>query len=193
MKKIICSSALVLFIVFLMIPAITWAQVDKNAATLKKLETGVTNAKNNVAKNEKMLAIGDSLIEAGTMMMNDAKIENKAIAADRKILDKNYATSKKPLEKLSGSSDKAEATKARTDIKALDTQYKADTKILDNRQKLATKNATTGSANVDKGKTSKKTAQDGLKTAQAALDVAQSKYDAFANPEGESVDKKKNK
>ena len=190
MKKIICSSALVLFIVFLMIPAITWAQVDKNAATIKKLETGVTNAKNNVAKNEKMLAIGDSLIEAGTMMMNDAKVENKAIAADRKILDKNYATSKKPLEKLSGSRIRLKPPKQETDIKALDTQYKADTKILDNRQKLATKNATLGSANVDKGKTSKKTAQDGLKTAQAALDEAQAKYDAFVNPEVESVDKK---
>jgi hypothetical protein len=194
MKKITYSSAFLIVILFFMAPVTTQAQVDKNAAALKKLETGITVAKGNVAKNEKIITTADSLITAGTTMINESKTETKSITADRKILDKEYATGRKSLEKLSVSKDKAEATKAKADLKALDIKYKADTKNLDNRLKLATKNSTTGTANLSKGKTSKKTAQDALKTALAALDAAQAKYDAVANPgEKSEADKKKRK
>jgi flagellar biosynthesis protein FliP len=185
MKKANCSSVCLFMALFVMLPAFTSAQTDK-AAVLKKLEVGVTNAKNNVARNERKLAIADSLIESGTTLINDAKAEIKAIDSERKALDKAYATNKKPLNKLINSKDKDEANQAKNDLKALDTKHTADSKSLDNRLKIANKKATTGNANISKGKTAKKTAEDALETAQAALETAQAKYDAVANPPAEN-------
>jgi|WetSurMetagenome_2_1015567.scaffolds.fasta_scaffold16957_1 hypothetical protein len=185
-----------ILMLFFVIPGMMMAQADKKAVDLKRLETGLTTAKNNVAKNERMLTVADSLIAKGTEQTNESKAENKAIATERKVLDKEYASQKKALEKLTTSKDKAEATQAKTDMKALDLKYKADAKALDIRLKDATKKSTTGTANISKGKTSKKTATDGLKTAQAALDAAQEKYNAAAGiepPEEEGKGKKKDK
>jgi hypothetical protein len=191
MKKKAFLSNLGLFMLFLTIPGAVMAQVDKKAAELKRLETGIITARNNVAKNEKQLAISDSLISIGTTQMNESKAEIKIVAADRKKLDKDYATGKKSLAKLASSKDKAEVTKAKADFKTLDTKYKADVKASDLKFKDATKKSTTGSANLNKGKTGKKTAEEGLKTSQAALDAAQAKYDAAAGVgEGSSEDKK---
>jgi hypothetical protein len=194
MKKNECLSSLGLFMLFLTFSGIALAQADKKAAELKKLEAGITVAKNNVAKNEKLLVIADSLISNGTDKMNESKAETKSIAAERKKLDKDYATSKKSLDKLAASKNKTEVTQAKADLKALDTQYKTDVKALDIRLKEATKKSTTGKANLTKGKTSKKTAEDGLKTTQAALDAAQAKYNAVAGVgEGGGEVKKKKK
>jgi hypothetical protein len=170
------------------------AQTDKKAAEVKKLETALTVAKKNVAKNERLLVVADSLIKKGTEQLNESKVENKAIAADRKTLDKEYATKKKALEKLTTSKDKAEVTQARNDMKALDLKYRADVKTMDTRLKDATKKSTTGSTNVSKGKSGKSTATDALKTAQASLDAAQEKYDVatgVVKPEEEGKKKKK--
>jgi hypothetical protein len=170
------------------------AQTDKKAAEIKRLETALTAAKKNVAKNERSLAIADSLITKGTEQLNESKVETKAIDTDRKALDKEHATQKKALEKLTTSKDKAEATKARNDMKTLDTKYMADSKAMDTRLKDATKKSTTGSSNVSKGKTGKKNATDALKTSQASLDAAQEKYDiatGTARPEEEGKKKKK--
>jgi hypothetical protein len=181
------------------IPGVMMAQADKKAADLKRLETGLNTAKNNVAKNERMMVVADSLVAKGTEQLSESKAENKAIATERKALDKQYASEKKALEKLTVSKDKAEDTQAKVERKALDLKYKTDTKALDNRLKEATKKSTTGTANVGKGKTNKKTATDGLKTAQAALDAAQEKYNAAAGIEpaddegGKEKGKKKDK
>jgi septal ring factor EnvC (AmiA/AmiB activator) len=119
MKKMTYFPTLLLFVQFCFVFSLSQAQVDKNAAAVQKLETGITNAKNNVAKNEKMLAVADSLVNKGTAMINESKAEAKAIAADRKKMDKEYATSRKALEKLSFAKDKAEVTKAKADLKVL--------------------------------------------------------------------------
>jgi hypothetical protein len=169
------------------------AQTDKKAAEIKRLETALTTAKKNVAKNERALVVADSLITKGTEQLNESKAETKAIETERKTLDKQYSTQKKPLEKLVNSKDKNEATKAKTDMKALDAKYMADSKALDTRLKDATKKSTTGSANVNKGKTGKKNATDALETSQASLDAAQEKYDiatGTARPEEEGKKKK---
>lgn len=194
MKNKACLCSLGLFMLFLTIPGLVLAQSDKKAAELKKLDTGITTAKNNVAKNEKLLVVAESLLSAGTTQVNESKAEIKSITTERKKLDKDYATSKKSLDKLATSKDKAEVTRAKTDIKALDTKYKADVKAMDLLFKDATKKSTTGSANLSKGKTSKKTAEDGLKTSRAALEAAQAKYDATAGVgEGGGEDKKNKK
>ncbi len=185
MKNFTYSLRTGMFMLVIAFPGIMMAQVDKKAAELKRLETGLNTAKNNVAKNERMMVVADSLVAKGTEQLNESKAENKAIASERKALDKQYASERKPLEKLTVSKDKAEATQAKADMKALDIKYKADTKALDNRMKEATKKSTTGTANVGKGKTNKKTATDGLKTAQAALDIAQEKYNTAAGIEPE--------
>jgi hypothetical protein len=179
----------------LVFPATSSAQDDKKAAEIKRLETGLATAKNNVAKNEKIIAVADSLITKGTEQTAESKAETKAIATERKALDKEYAAQRKSLEKLTMSKDKAEATQAKADMKALDLKYKADSKALDTRLKESTKKATTGTANLGKGKTNRKTGEDGLKTAQAALDAAQAKYNEAAGvvTEEEPKDKKKNK
>jgi hypothetical protein len=194
MKKMYSISTLPGIVLLLSISLGIQAQTDNKAATTKKLEAAVTAAKNNLAKNEKMLALSDSLIETGTKLVNDAKVENKAIATDRKKTDKDYALAKKTLDKQVGSKDKEEAAKAKTDLKALDTKYRADVKNLDNRLKVATKNTTTGTTNVNKGKTSKKTAEDGIKSAKTALATAEAKLNAYTNPpEAAPADKKKKK
>jgi chromosome segregation ATPase len=170
------------------------AQTDKKAAEIKRLETALATAKKNVAKNERSIAIADSLITKGTEQLNESKAEAKTLATDRKTLDKEYATQKKALEKLTTSKDKAEVTKARSDMKALDAKYMADSKALDTKLKDTTKKSTTGSANVSKGKTGKNNATDALKTAQASLDAAQEKYDiatGTSRPEEEGKKKKK--
>jgi chromosome segregation ATPase len=169
------------------------AQTDKKAAEIKRLETTLATAKKNVAKNERSIAVADSLITKGTEQLNESKAETKALDTERKTLDKQYATQKKTLDKLTTSKDKEEATKAKTDMKALDTKYMADSKALDTKLKDATKKSTTGSSNLNKGKTGKKNATDALKTSQASLDAAQEKYDiatGTARPE-EEVKKKK--
>ncbi len=166
-------------------PGLMMAQTDKKAAELKRLETGLNTAKNNVAKNERMLAVADSLEVKGNEQINEAKAENKAIAAEKKAMDKQYASERKALEKQTMSKDKAEATQARAEMKALDLKYKADAKAIATREKDAAKKSTTGTTNLGKGKTNKKTATDGLKTSQAALDAAQEKYNAAAGIEPE--------
>jgi NaMN:DMB phosphoribosyltransferase len=194
MKKNACLYGMGLFMFFLTIQGVSLAQTDKKAAELKKLEAGITVARNNVAKNEKLLVVADSLISNGTDQMNESKAETKSIAAERKKLDKDYATRKKPLNKLVASNDKTEVTQGKADLKALDTQYKTDVKALDIRLREATKKSTTGTSNLTKGKTSKKAAEEGLKTTQAALDAAQAKYDAAAGVgEGGGEVKKKKK
>ena len=167
------------------------AQTDKKAAEIKKLETGLNVAKANVAKQEKAIALNDSLVAKGTEQLAESKAESKAIATERKALDKEHATQAKTLEKLSGSKDKDEAAKAKADLKALELKYKADVKALDMRLKDATKKSTTGTTNVSKGKSGKKTATDALKTAQASLDVAQEKYDIATGAAPKEEGKKK--
>lgn len=184
------AGLLMLAVVF---PGVMMAQTDKKAAELKRLETGLNTAKNNVAKNERILAVADSLEAKGNEQISESKAETKAIATERKALDKQYASERKALEKQSMSKDKAEATQAKADMKALDLKYKADTKALDTRLKDATKKSTTGTANLGKAKTSKKTATDGLKTAQAALDAAQEKYNTAAGIEPEEEEGGKGK
>jgi hypothetical protein len=177
----------------LLFPVLIQAQTDKKAADLKKLETGVNTAKAKVALNERQLAVADSLIEVGTQLTAESKTEIKAAESERKTLDKEHAAIIKPITKLTTSKDKAVATKAKSDLKGLDTQYKLDAKALDVRLKDATKKSTTGNANLTKGKTAKKNAQNALKLSQAALDAAQEKYD-LASGSGESSstkDKKK--
>jgi chromosome segregation ATPase len=170
------------------------AQADKKAAEIKRLETALATAKKNVAKNERSIAVADSLMTKGTEQLNESKVEIKAAETERKTLDKEYATQKKALEKLANGKDKSAATKAMTDMKALDTKYRADAKVLDTKLKDATKKSTTGSANVSKGKTGKSNATDALETSQASLDAAQEKYDiATGNVTPEPEGKKKKK
>jgi hypothetical protein len=176
-----------------LIPVLTNAQADKKQAELKKLETSLTAAKAKVTLNEAQLAKSDSLITSGTKMIAESKTETKAIDSDRKKLDKDNVTKQKPLMKLSTSKDKDEANKARADLKTLDLQYKSDSKALSTRLKDATKKMSTGNANLTKGKSGKKNAQDALKISRKALVAAQEKYDN-ANTSGDNnnpKDKKK--
>jgi hypothetical protein len=195
MKRILSLSCNLLFIAGSIIPVISHAQTtDKNAAAIKKLELNVETAKKNVAKNERAMAVSDSLIQKGNALVAASKVELKALAAERKKLDKEYASNRKALEKLSVSKDKADAAKAKADLKAMDAKYKIDSKELDNKLKLADKNSLTGSSNISKGKTSQKAAQDGLKTAREALEAAEIKLNNATNPPEEgSTEKKKKK
>lgn len=195
MKSIHAASGVLFFFVSSMVPAISQAQTtDKNTAVVKKLELNVETAKKNVAKNERTIAVSDSLIQKGNAMVAESKVEMKALAVERKKLDKEYATNRKALEKQSLSKDKAEATKAKADLKAMDTKYKTDSRELDNKLKLADKNSLTGASNISKGKASQKAAQDGLKTAREALEAAEIKLNNTTNPPEEgSTEKKKKK
>ena len=184
---------LIMLIFLLLTPVLTNAQTDKKQAELKKLETSLVTAKAKVALNERQLAKSDSLITLGNQMIGESKTENKAIEADRKKLDKENAASQKPLIKLSSSKDKEEAMKAKADLKALDVQYKSDSKALATRLKDATKKMSTGNANLTKGKTGKKTAQDALKISRKALDTAQEKYDSASGSEDNPSSKGKKK
>jgi hypothetical protein len=125
-------------------------------------------------------------------MIAESKTETKAIEAERKKLDKDNVTKQKSLTKLSTSKDKDEANQARVDLKALDVQYKSDSKALGIRLKDATKKMSTGNANLTRGKTGKKSAQDALKISRKALDTAQEKYDN-ANVSGEKTISKEKK
>jgi hypothetical protein len=183
---------LVLLPFLLLIPVLSRAQTDKKADELKRLETGIAAAKAKVALNERKLAIADSLITSGTQLIAESKAETKVIYAESKKLDKDNAARQKPLTKLSTSKDKGESGKAKADLKALDVQYKSDSKALETRLKEATKKATTGSANLTKGKAAKKNAQDALKISRTALDNAQAKYDA-ASASGEDTNAKDKK
>ena len=166
---------------------------DKKAAELKKLETSLNVAKAKVALNEKQVNTADSLIETGTRLVDESKTELKNLDAEKKKLDKEYASSKKPLEKSVTSKDKEEAASAKTDLKNLDTKYKVDAKALDTKIKEATKKSTTGTADINKGKMSKKTASDALKMSKANLENAQAKYDAASGAGDEDTGKKKKK
>jgi len=176
----------------LLAPVLTNAQADKKQAELKKLETSLAAAKAKVALNERRLTISDSLVTLGTQMIAESKTETKAIEAERKKLDKDNVTKQKSLTKLSTSKDKDEANQARVDLKALDVQYKSDSKALGIRLKDATKKMSTGNANLTRGKTGKKSAQDALKISRKALDTAQEKYDN-ANVSGEKTISKEKK
>ena len=195
MKRIFSVSGILFLILSAMHPLISHAQVaNKNAAAIQKLEQNLETAKKNVAKNEKTMAVSDSLIQKGNEMVAESKTEMKALTAERKKLDKEYATSRKTMAKLSVSKDKAEAAKAKADLKVLDAKYKTDTKELDNKVKLASKNSVTGTSNISKGKTSQKAAQDGLKTARESLEAAEIKLNSATNPPEEgSTEKKKKK
>jgi len=176
----------------LLAPVLATAQADKKQAELKKLETSLAAAKAKVALNERRLTISDSLVTLGTQMIAESKTETKAIEAERKKLDKDNVTKQKSLTKLSTSKDKDEANQARIDLKALDVQYKSDSKALGIRLKDATKKMSTGNANLTRGKTGKKSAQDALKISRKALDTAQEKYDN-ANVSGEKTISKEKK
>jgi hypothetical protein len=176
----------------LLVPVLATAQADKKQAELKKLETSLAAAKAKVALNERRLTISDSLVTLGTQMIAESKTETKAIEAERKKLDKDNVTKQKSLTKLSTSKDKDEANQARVDLKALDVQYKSDSKALGIRLKDATKKMSTGNANLTRGKTGKKSAQDALKISRKALDTAQEKYDN-ANVSGEKTISKEKK
>ena len=181
-------------LLFLSTTVSSQVQADKKAAEIKKLETALNAAKAKVALNEKQIAVADSLVETGIKMVDESKTELKSLEADKKKLDKEYAANKKPLEKSVTSKDKEEATSAKNDLKNLDIKYKADAKALDTKIKDATKKSTTGTANINKGKMSKKTASDALKMSQSALDNAQAKYDGATGTGDENAkDKKKKK
>jgi hypothetical protein len=193
MKTTMKFRAFFMSALFLSLTIIVAAQTDPKAVALKNLETAVANAKAKVAVNERKLAIADSLVSTGTQMVGEAKTSAKAIDADSKKLDKDYSTRQKPLVKLASSKDRAEAAKARVDLKVIDTQYKADTKAIETRIKDATKKQTTGDANIVRGKTNKKNAQDALKASQAALKAAEERYNLAAAPPAEKDSKGKSK
>jgi len=178
---------------FLLAPALTKAQTDKKQAELKKLETSLAAAKAKVTLNERQLAVSDSLITLGNQMIAESKTENKAIEADRKKLDKDNVNSRKSLTKLSTSKDKDESLKAKDDLKALDIQYKSDSKALSIRLRDATKKLSTGNANLTRGKTGKKNAQDALKISRKTLETAQEKYDNASSSGESSTSKDKKK
>jgi hypothetical protein len=166
--------------------------VDKKEAELKRLETGVNTAKGKVAVLERKTAVADSLITAGTKMISESKSETKTVEAEIKKLDKEFAAEQKPLTKLTTSKDKDEATQARNDLKALNLKYKADSKALTTRLNAATKKATTGDANINKGKAAKAAAKDAMKAAKETLAAAQKKYDTASGAgQTSSKDKKK--
>jgi hypothetical protein len=193
MRAIMKFRFLAMLSFFLLIPVITQAQTDRKAIELKNLETGIATAKAKVAQNERKLAIADSIITTGTQMLAESKTEIKAVDTESKKLDKDFAVQQKPLTKLSASKDKGESVKAKADLKALDVQYRSDAKAFDTRLRAAEKKQTMGNANLTRGKTAKKSAQDALKLSQANLKAAQAKYDA-ASASGEnagSKDKKK--
>jgi hypothetical protein len=193
MRAIMKFRVLAMLSFFLLIPVITQAQTDRKAIELKNLETGIATAKAKVVQNERKLAIADSIITTGTQMVAESKTEIKAVDTESKKLEKDNAAKQKPLIKLSTSKDKGESVKAKADLKALDVQYRSDAKAFDTRLRAAEKKQTMGNANLTRGKTAKKSAQDALKFSQANLKVAQAKYDA-ASASGEdtgSKDKKK--
>ena len=169
------------------------AKVDKKEAEIKKLETTMKTAQANLAKAQKAAHISDSLIETGTQMINEGKSESKQIDADRKKRDKEYATEKKPLEKKMGSKDKDEQTEAKNEIKQVDTKYKADVKEMDNKKKAAEKKIQTGTANLAKGKGSKKMNEAAVEKAQTTVDDTQAKLDAANGVEPEEPQGKKGK
>ena len=184
---------LIMLSLFLLAPALTKAQTDKKQAELKKLETSLAAAKAKVTLNERQLAVSDSLITLGNQMIAESKTENKAIEADRKKLDKDNVNSRKSLTKLSTSKDKDESLKAKDDLKALDIQYKSDSKALSIRLRDATKKLSTGNANLTRGKTGKKNAQDALKISRKTLETAQEKYDNASSSGESSTSKDKKK
>ncbi len=183
------------FVMFLfsVVSVMGQSAADKKAAEIKKLEGALKTAQAKVDAIEKKNAVADSLIDAGSNFLAEAKVEIKAATQQRKALDKEYAASKKPLNKLIGSKDKSIATQAKADLKALDVQYKADVKASDNAGKAAVKKLTTGDANIAKGKAALKSNDAAMKSAMTALDLAQSKYDTAAGVEPPAKDKKKKK
>jgi|WetSurMetagenome_2_1015567.scaffolds.fasta_scaffold115795_2 hypothetical protein len=194
MKKIVRSLSFLLFVLFHLTTSFTQTQVDNKEEARKKLETNISFARNNVAKNEKLLAISDSLIRTGNAMIEDSKLEARCIAVERKKLDKEHASGRKILVKLSGSSDKTEATKAKTELKAFEIQYKADSKNLDNMLNTASRNYITGTNLVNRGETGNRNAKDNLISAQTSLDAAQARYVAMSGfADGIVADKRKKK
>ena len=73
MKNKLCFPCIGLFVLLFVFPGLVVAQVDKKAAELKRVETGLATAKNNVAKYERTLFVADSLISKGTEQMNESK------------------------------------------------------------------------------------------------------------------------
>jgi hypothetical protein len=183
MKAILTTRYVVMLSLLMFTSSLILAQTDKKAVELKKLETSLNAAKAKVALNERKMEVADSLVNAGTQMVSDAKAEIKAITAERKKLDKDYATEQKSASKLSNSKDKDEAKKGKEDLKSLSLKYRADAKVLDTRLSAANKKSTTGEANITKGKAGKGSAKAALKTSNEALDAAQKRYDAATGTE----------
>ncbi len=153
------------------------AQVDKNAVALKNAQTALDKANANLAKVERQIATADSLIEVGTTQESEAKSEIKQLETDKKSIDKEYNSLKKPLDKRVNGKDKEDATAARTELKELDTKYRADVKANTTAMTAANKKLTTGTGNINKGKTSKKSAETSLKMANTKVEDAQAKLD----------------
>lgn len=163
---------------------------ERKAAEIKRLETSLNTARAKVALNERKLETADSLIDAGNRLIEESRVEDKAISTDRKAVEKEYKAARKPVLKNTTSKDKEAATAAKTELKELDTKYKADIKVLDTRYKESTKKFNTGTSSITKGNTLKKTAKDALNQSEASLKAAQEKYDAATAPPGEEKKKK---
>jgi hypothetical protein len=185
------SRTLFLIVLFQLVFLTAVAQGNKKDAQLKNLEASVANARARVALNEKKVADADSIINSGKKMIDESKTEAKSVDSDSRQLEKDYAARRNSLVKLTKSKEKAEANRAKTELRALETGYKASNRILETRLRDATKKQTTGIANIQKGRTSRKNAMDALKVSNNTLKAVQKKYDAAAGSADKKPDQEK--
>jgi len=150
---------------------------------LKNLEAAVAAARTRVEMNEKKVADADSVIAAGRRMISESKAGLKAVDSESRKLEKEYAAQRKSLTRLSKSGDRTVANKAKSDLRLLETHYKTGNRELETRFRDATRLQTTGISALQRGRTARKNAMDGLRAAGDALKVSQAKYDKAAGTE----------
>jgi len=144
---------------------------------LKNLEAAVAAARTRVEMNEKKVADADSVIAAGRRMISESKAGLKAVDSESRKLEKEYAAQR------SKSGDRTVANKAKSDLRLLETHYKTGNRELETRFRDATRLQTTGISALQRGRTARKNAMDGLRAAGDALKVSQAKYDKAAGTE----------
>lgn len=169
MKRMLVMMLLSGVVIF---PALSQTNAKQEAA-IARLRSQVERARVAHEKQERKMEMADSLVAIGTTMREESSIEIKAASNAMKARNKAYSAERKAMEKGIKSKSKEEVAQAKADIKKLDTEYKADLKVHDTLMREQNKISSTGTKNLDKGKTMMKDAKKALKETSRNLTNAQ--------------------
>ncbi len=163
-------------------------KLSREEMQLQRAQQSVQRAEASLARAQAYLDEADSLKNAGTRMITEAKEDLKVAKDEKATLGKNNSNSLKALEKQANNKDKATADKAKKEMRDLTASHREELRLADEKIKTANTKYDNGQKNITKAKEKEKVGNEKLKPAQKAVAEAEKKLEAITGASDKETD-----